>query len=92
MCIPCPFIPSPKQVSEEQRKLLTSRRRKKKASIKIFQALEYFSFLSSANCFVITRNQNFMSGHDGCKGVETVINPRWVLEEQEGPGQQLERL
>lgn len=30
------------------------------------------SFLSSANWFVVTtRNQNFMSEHDGCKGAET---------------------
>lgn len=30
------------------------------------------SFLSSANCFVVTtRHQNFMSEHDGYKGAET---------------------
>lgn len=61
MCIPCPFIPSPKEVSEKQRKYLTSSKREKKkmkASIKIFQALEYISFfLSIISKLLCNRNK-----------------------------------
>lgn len=55
MCIPCPFIPSPKEVSEKQ---LAKGEKKMKASIKIFQALEYISFfLSIISKLLCNRNK-----------------------------------